>query len=479
MKEKIIIVCLSLLFLAASISLAQEIRKPVWAGQFYEKDKAALSAQIDDFLAVAKSDVFPSGKIQALIVPHAGYVYSGKTAASGYRLLQGKDIETVVILGPSHHIGFEGCSIYPEGGFETPLGVVEIDKSAAQAIARASGFGFIPEAHAQEHSLEVQVPFIQKMLPRAKIVPIVMGVPEESSIRTLANALANVLKDKKALIIASTDMSHYLEKEKANALDKNTIELVQTLKISTLLRKIERGENILCGGAAVVAALLYAQKMGEAKVAVLSYADSGPTGGPGSGVVGYFSAAVTTGPAAQTEFSLSPDEKKELLRLARQAVELFVREKKVVEYETANPNFLSEKGAFVTLKKKGELRGCIGYIEPLFPLHETVARCAIYAATEDTRFYPVTPAELKDLEYEISVLTPLKKIDNPAAVQVGKHGLVIAQGGQRGLLLPQVPVENNWGREEFLAQACLKAGFAPDAWKKGAEIYTFEAIVFH
>lgn len=505
MKGKAIAV-LPLFFLSASSFLpAQGLRKAVWAGQFYDGDRAALSAQIDGFLAAAKPDAAPPGKIQVLIVPHAGYAYSGRTAGAAYRLVQGMDVATVVILGPSHRVGFEGCSIYPEGGFETPLGITEVDKTAAQAIAKASGFGFLAEAHAEEHSIEVQVPFIQKVLPGARIVPIVMGFPSEQNIRMLAGALAKVLKDKKAIVIASTDMSHFLNRKEANALDKSTLDLVENQTIPALLRKIERNENILCGGEAVVTALLYAQKMGESRVTVLRYADSTEGGTPDDRVVGYFSAVVTTaagarnpasgysgqeaggGPRAvfsdgeggQSGFSLSADEKKELLRLARQTVERYVREKKVPEYDTSNPNFLSERGAFVTLKKKGELRGCIGYIAPVFPLFRAVIQCAVYAATEDPRFDPVAPAELKDLEYEISVLTPLIKIEDPKTVQVGKHGLVMAMGGRRGVLLPQVPVENGWGREEFLAQACLKAGLPSDSWKKGAEIYTFEAIVFH
>ena len=154
-------------------------------------------------------------------------------------------------------------------------------------------------------------------------------------------------------------------------------------------------------------------------------------------------------------------------------------EKKVIAYETTDPNLLAERGAFVTLKKRGDLRGCIGFIEPVASLSDTVIQTAIYAASEDPRFTPVTPQEVSDLEYEISVLTPPKKIDNPGRVQVGKHGLIIAMGKNRGVLLPQVPVENNWDRETFLCQACLKAGLPPDAWKKGAEISVFEAIVFH
>jgi AmmeMemoRadiSam system protein B/AmmeMemoRadiSam system protein A len=416
--------------------------------------------------------------VRALIVPHAGYVYSGPVAAFAYKLVQGTDFETAVIIGPTHRYGFEGCSIYPEGGFETPLGVAEVDKSIAQALITASGFSFDPEAHKEEHSVEVQVPFVQKVFPRAKIVPIVMGYPDEQTIRAMAGALAKVLKDKKALVIASTDMSHYLEKGKANALDAETMELIQNLKTNSLMRKVGRNENVLCGGGPVLSALLYAQKLGEAKVRILKYADSSQTTGDASGVVGYMAAAVYSG-RPLPEFTLSPEEKKGLLELARQAVDKFVRERKVVDFETTNPNFLAERGAFVTLTKGGRLRGCIGFIEPVYPLHLAVLRAAIYAATEDTRFHPVTADELKDLSYEISVLTPTRKIDDPRLVQVGKHGLVIARGNQRGLLLPQVAVENNWTREEFLAQCCLKAGLEADAWKKGAAISVFEAIVFH
>jgi AmmeMemoRadiSam system protein B/AmmeMemoRadiSam system protein A len=500
MKKQTVFFFLGVFLLSLS-ARSQGIRRPVWSGQFYDSDKEVLSRTLDRYLSAPGPGVPVPGRVRALIVPHAGYIYSGKTAAAAYRLVQGTDVDTVVILGPSHRVGFEGCSIYPRGGFETPLGVAEVDARLAQELIRASGFSFIPEAHAEEHSLEVQVPFIQKTLPRAKIVPVVMGIPSEETVRTLAGALARVLKDQKALVIASTDMSHFLRKSEANALDKNTIALVTELKTNVLLRKIERDENILCGGAAVVAALLYAQKLGETKVAILDYADSADAGGAEDRVVGYFAAAVTTtekspgggrlgallagagmltarASSPQAVFSLSAEEKKELLRLARQAVELYVRERKVMTYETAAPNLKAARGAFVTLRRRGDLRGCIGFIEAAYPLYLAVLQCAIYAATEDARFDPVSADELKGLDYEISVLTPLQKIDNPGQVQVGKHGLVIAQGGRRGLLLPQVPVENNWDREEFLAQACLKAGLPPEAWKKGAEIFVFEAIVF-
>jgi len=468
-----------LLFISLTISFswAQGIRKPVWDGQFYEKNPERLRAQVSTFLQNAKTKPSLSGKIQALIVPHAGYVYSGQVAAFAYNQVLGKDFETVVIIGPSHHFGFEGCSIYDKGGFETPLGVAKVDEPFALALSKTSGFKYISQAHEKEHSVEVQVPFIQKVLPEAKIIPIVMGLPAEKTIRTLADALAKISSKKKILVIASTDMSHYLLKEEANSVDADTISLLQSLKINTLLRKVENGENILCGGGPVLSALLYAQKMGTPKVETLSYADSSEKTGE-TRAVGYLAAAICTEPPS-LEFTLSKEEKTELLRLARLAITQYIKEKKVPEYEARNPNFLAPTGAFVTLNKKGVLRGCIGFPNPIYPLYQAVMRAAIYASSEDPRFPPVSLSELQTLDIEISVLTPLKKISDPKLVEVGRHGLVISRGTRTGLLLPQVAVENHWSRETFLKQACLKAGLEPDAWKQGADIFIFEAIVFH
>lgn len=476
MKKKFFFSFLIFLLFCTSLGLTQGIRKPVWEGQFYEKNPVILSAQIDRFLKQAKVSP-PPGEIQALIIPHAGYVYSGQIAAHGYKLAQEKNYETVIIIAPSHRFGFRGCSIYPQGGYETPLGVAEVDRAVASELSRVSGFKYIPQAHAEEHSVEVQVPFIQRTLPQAKIIPVVMGIPQRTTILTLAKALAEVAMEKKVLVIASTDLSHFEPKERCNEIDSGTISLIESFKTNTLIRKLEGHENIMCGGGPVVAALLYAQKRGEAKVQILKYGDSSLAGGGTYRVVGYLAAAIYTEPQ-RANFSLSSREKEDLIRLARMTVEHFVKEKEVINYTTQNPNFLSKKGAFVTLKKKGHLRGCIGFTEPIFPLYETIIRASIYAATQDPRFSPVSPEELKDLEFEISVLTPLEKIDNPRLIQVGKHGLVISKNGKKGLLLPQVPVENNWSREQFLRHTCLKAGLPEDAWQKGAELYVFEAIVF-
>jgi len=479
MNKKILLLFLSICFAATVGAWAQGVRKAMFAGTFYDGDKATLAARIEGYLgAVSELPAIP-GEVRALICPHAGYVYSGPTAAYAYKLVQGKPYETVIIIGTSHQYALDGASIYLKGAFETPLGIVSVDEELASAIAKASGFSYVAEAHAKEHSVEVQVPFIQKALPAAKIVPIVLGYPTRRNVYSLAEGIAKACGEKKVLIVASTDLSHYLSKAEANSLDAKTISLVKNINADTLIAKCASGENIMCGGGGVAATLIALKKAGQPQVAVLRYSDSSDASGDEVHVVGYLAAAVTVGPATAAEFFLTPEEKGELLQLARQAVQTYVAEKKVVARETKNPNLLSDRGAFVTLKKGGELRGCIGFIEPVASLWETVIRTAIYAASEDPRFTPVTPEEVKDLEYEISVLTPLKKIDNPRVVQVGKHGLVIAMGQNRGILLPQVPVENNWDRETFLCQACVKAGLPPDAWKKGAEISVFEAIVFH
>jgi len=477
MKHKIVSIVL-IGALAALLSWAQDIRKSVCAGSWYDNNPEALSRQLDMYLLQTEPSA-PMEGIVGLIAPHAGYVYSGQIAAHAYRLIHGKNYDTAIIIGTSHRFGFKGCSIYPKGGYETPFGVAQVDEILASEISKASGFKFIPEAHAGEHSVEMQVPFIQKVLPAAKIVPILMGSPSKKTISSLAEAFVKTLSGKRALIIASTDLSHFFPKEKANAVDTETLSLIESMDTDTIIKKMGRRENIMCGGGPVAAVLLYAKNIGDAKVETLKYADSSQVGGDESRVVGYMAAAVYAGKSAAPSFSLTLDEKTGLLQIARTTLDRYVRNNEVYRPETDNPKFLSPKGAFVTLKKKGALRGCIGFIEPVLPLHETIVQATIYAASKDARFSPVSSSELKEINLEISVLTPPQKIDAPREVKVGKHGLIIVKGNRRGLLLPQVPVENRWSRLTFLQRTCQKAGLPKDAWKSGAEIYTFEAIVFH
>ncbi len=467
---------ISCILLISVFALSQSIRRPVFSGKFYPSDSTELSKMIDGFLDKVKLPEV-KGKIKGIIAPHAAYIYSGAVAAYSYKLVERKDYDTVIVVAPTHNYGFLGCSIYPSGYYETPLGRAKIDEYLAKEIMKNSGFKYIPKVHIPEHAIEVQIPFIQKVLPKAKIVPIIMGYQNEKTIRRLADALANSIKGKKALIVASTDMSHYNPKEKANRIDRNTISLLKDYKCNTLIKKIERGTGIMCGGGPVVSMLLAIKALGSPEVKILKYADSSDFGGSPSQVVGYLSAAVIL-PEEKEDFNLTSEEKRELLKIARRTIENFILKKEIPNFDIKNKKLLEKRGAFVTIKEKGRLRGCIGFTAPLFPLYQTVIKAAIFASTRDPRFPPLVPQELPKIEIEISVLTPLRKINKPDEIIVGKHGILISKKGRSGLLLPQVAIENGWDKEEFLKQTCYKAGLPKNCWKKGAEIYIFEAIVF-
>jgi len=465
---------LCLWLLIAPAAPAQGIRKAVVAGQFYPGGKDLLSRQIDLFLREAPRETIDA-TIRGLIVPHAGYVYSGKIAARAYAAASGSSVETVVIIGPAHHLGFHGCSVYQEGGYETPLGIAEIDAPLAKRISRSGGFLFRPGAHREEHSIEVQVPFIQTVFPGAKIVPILMGYPESETVLALSAALKKCLPGTRSLIIASTDLSHFLAHEEASVRDEETIRSIRELKTKSLLRKIERGANIMCGGGPVLSLLEYARAYPGTTVKAFAYADSSEAGGPEDRVVGYFAGAVIS---PSTPFSLSPWEKDRLLQISRTALSRSLLSQPIDVPPPSNPNLLRKRGTFVTLKKKGSLRGCIGFSEPILPLYQSVIQAVIFAAKRDPRFPPVSRSELPDLEIEISVLGPLVPLDTPRNIKIGTHGLIIEKNDARGLLLPQVPVENGWSRSTFLKQVCRKAGLPIDGWESGARLYTFEAIVF-
>ena len=335
MKKQLALGLLSVAVLAG-IAEAQGTRKPVFAGAFYDADPARLAALVDGYLKSAAEPPVEAREARVLIAPHAGYIFSGQAAAHAYRVARGRPIETVVVVGTSHQFALDGGSVYLRGGYETPLGTVPVDEALAARIARASGFSYVAAAHEKEHSVEVQVPFIQRVLPDARIVPIVLGYPTRASINALAKGLGEALASPGALIVVSTDLSHYLDKEEANAVDARTIDLVRKADAGAIADRSARGENMMCGGGGVAAALLAVKKLGPPRVTVLRYTDSSAVTGDTARVVGYLAAAVSAGtPAAR--FSLSEDEKTELLELARRAVRTFVEDSRVVEYQTANP----------------------------------------------------------------------------------------------------------------------------------------------
>jgi AmmeMemoRadiSam system protein B/AmmeMemoRadiSam system protein A len=417
------------------------------------------------------------------------YMYSGQVAAHAYKLLEGKKYDIVVIVAPSHRAYFHGASVYPTGGYRTPLGIVPVAEEITEALRKKSSLiDFIPQAHSQEHSLEIQLPFLQVVLKDFRLVPIVMGDQDLQTCEEVSRAVAEAIKGKNALLIASTDLSHFHTYDKTVALDQQFVQHVKEFDPEGLNKALGGGQCEACGGGPVVAVMLAAQALGADKSEVLNYANSGDVTGDRSRVVGYMAGALyrSTGTArvhtkkkAGIDLGLSDEEKKTLHEIAHTVIWNKASGKKVPEFKITSERLQELRGAFVTITKKGSLRGCIGHIKGVTPLYKSVEEMAAAAAFQDPRFPPVTKKELKDLEIEISVLTPFEQITDVSEIEVGKHGIYMERGFYSGLLLPQVATEYGWDRETFLEHTCRKAGLPPDAWKdKETRIYIFSADIF-
>jgi len=445
-------------------------KEPVVAGSFYPADKESLQKILQEFLSKVTRVKSPE-RIIALVSPHAGYIYSGQVAASGYKQLEGKDINKVILIGPSHHKGFNGASVYTKGFFKTPLGDVRInEKLAEDLLNEEADVKFFPEAFEKEHSLEVQLPFLQTVLKDFTIIPILVGSPSRKTFSHLTSKISEIL-DEKTIIIASTDLSHYHNYEKAKEMDSKVISAIERLSLKDAENLLKTGEGEFCGGYSLIIALEAARMAGANIGATFKYANSGDVTGDKERVVGYASIGLFKEP-------LTDEEKKELIALARDAIREYVTKNQIIDKEIKNPKFKTDGAVFVTIKEKGQLRGCIGHIQPYMPLYKSVIENAISAATEDPRFMPITKDELKDLDIEITILSPLLPVRNVNNIIIGKHGLVIRKYNHSGILLPQVPVEFGWDRETFLKQICYKAGLPSDSWKD-AELYYFTAEIIH
>jgi hypothetical protein len=465
------------------------VRQPAVAGQFYPADPTELRRMVDDFVAQAEVPNL-SGQIVALIAPHAGYIYSGKVAAHSYALLKGQRFERVVVIAPSHFEAFPFISIYNGDAYATPLGDVEVDKEFAAKLVKMnpliqlSSRGHTPTQQQGEHALEVQLPFLQRMLGEFKLVPIVMGEQTYETERALGVSLAKMIQGTHTLIVASSDLSHYHPYAEASKIDLKTLKAIERWDYLSLSLNLESRVWEACGGGPIVAAMIAAERLGAKQARILKYANTGDVTGDRSRVVGYGAVALVKSESRSAviePFSLGPKEKEVLIGLARKSVETVVREKKL--YEPPVPEFpalLEERGAFVTLKEKAELRGCIGLITAEKPLYLGVRDAAAFAAVRDPRFSPVTAGELPQLEYEISVLTPFRRVLDVKEIRVGRDGLLMIRGDNEGVLLPQVPTEQGWDRKTFLEGLCLKAGLPRQAWQdEAADIFAFSAIVLY
>ncbi len=460
---------------ATARAQSADVRPPAVAGFFYPSDPDSLRERIEDLLTAASADgIDPALPIRAGIVPHASLDYSGLVAARFYRAVQGRHYDAVVLIAPSHQEAYEGVSIWPGTRLGTPLGEVPIDRALAERlVADDDDIHFAAAGYGTEHSLEVQLPFLQTVLPGVPVVPLMLGQQSLDRSYRLARTLATVLAGRDVLLLATSDLSHYHDYGTAAWLDQELLELVRSNDPFLLGYRAFTGELEACGTGGIVTVLEAARRLGAGRTQVVSFAHSGWRTGDTSSVVGYAAVTVSDGPPGSG--ALAPGEAESLVEIARRSVGASVRGDTLPPMPTLTPALMRKQGAFVTLRADGVLRGCVGAVFAVRPLAQQVRESAV-AASRDERFPPVSAAELPLLDYEITVLSPLTLLDDPGSVVIGRDGLMLIQGESHGVLLPWVPVEQGWDRETFLEQVGVKAGLSREAWRQpGTLLFSFSA----
>jgi MEMO1 family protein len=460
-------------------------RQPAVAGQFYSDNPTELRSMIEGFYAQVKSK--PEKNIAAVISPHAGYVFSGPIAAEAYAQIDpDREFDNVFVLASSHQHYFMGASIYNLGDYVTPLGKVPVNIDLANNLIEENPvFQFHPDADKREHSLEVQIPFLQVRLNKPfKLVPIILGTQSPESCEKIAEALLPFFNEKN-LFVVSSDFSHYPSYEDAKEADQATCDAITSGDPGTFLdflkkykkKDIPNLATNCCGWTSVTTLLYMTSEAGDYQYEPVAYINSGDSRyGDRHQVVGYWAIAVKR----TQEFVFTDAEQKELLEIARQTIESWIGDHKVPKIDATDfsDNLMMHAGAFVTLHKNGALRGCIGRFTADIPLYRVIQEMAIAAATEDPRFPQVSENEIKDLNLEISVLSPMRKMESIEELELGKHGIYIKKGFSGGTFLPQVATETGWNKEEFLGHCSRdKAGLGWDGWKT-SDVFVYEAFVF-
>ncbi len=482
MKTRIALIIAMLL----STSIFAQTRKPAVAGKWYPNSKKELSAMLNEFFQKVDLDKEKlSLKPFGLISPHAGFVYSGQVSAYAYSTIRGEQYDTVILLGCSHYYLNNTVSIYDGDYYETPLGKVPIAREMVKNILQADkDFLFQEHTHSVEHSLESQIPFLQYALSKDfSIIPILIMSKDTSLLNKLSDTLIEIVNrsEKRILFVISTDMSHYHPYQEAVEMDRRTIDMIINSEDRKLKESILDGSSELCGYWAVYTFQHIARHFNAEKACLLKYQNSGDVTGDKSGVVGYTAIVFTKDDEDKSDDELGQANKEFLLNLARRSIRHYLNKKEMLEIEPPEQSILNkERAVFVTLRKDGNLRGCIGQMIAQDKLYKAVIDMAVSAAFQDWRFNPVRLEELDEISIEISVLTPLQRIDNIDEIVLGRHGVYVKKGHRTGVYLPQVAEETGWSKEEFLRSLCShKAGLSPDAYlDKDTELYIFQVIKF-
>ncbi len=480
----------------AEATQPRSVREPVVMGSFYPAESQTLQNEVDAYLHPAAS-LNIQGRIVALMVPHAGYAFSGKIAGVGWGTQKHGRVDTVYVIGTAHRMQSSGAAVWIGDAFRTPLGEYAVDRQAVQALLQmCPNIHNQPEAWSQEHSVEVQVPFLQRVLPNAKLVPLIMGPSTPEQIASVARALVRQAEGRQVLLVASTDLSHYPRGQDAARVDHALLGSLATLNVVQFQRTdaewmgkgIPQLDCTVCGKEALEVVMQVAKSQGAIRAQVLQYTHSGEVSGQQDRVVGYAALAFTapeepesTSGEVMVNGMFTSDQGQALLNLARHTLT------QALQFESARKVALpgldwmkTKRGVFVTLKQKQQLRGCIGMTEAVMPLSEAVPQLARAAAFEDPRFPPLRCDEWERTSLEISVLSPLHKVRSVKEIRLGTDGVMVRAQGRTGLFLPQVAQETGWDLETFLNEVCYqKAHLPPDAWKDPAtEIWTFTVQVF-
>ncbi len=461
-------------------------REPVVAGTFYSEDANSLKQQLGDFFSVFEKQK-ARDNISAVIVPHAGYVYSGLVAASAYaKISKDAQYDNVFIIGSSHHVSFRGASVYNQGNYKTPLGLVKVNVELAnQLIKSTKEIIFKSEAHLEEHTIEVQLPFLQFYLEKMPpVIPLLIGTQDVEVCRRIANSLSSYFNSKNLFVISS-DFSHYPEGDSAKMNDSLTADAICRNNPEDLKKVLDENRHrgvanlftSLCGWTSVLT-LLYMTTGKPFVYSKVMYQNSGDVlNGSKKRVVGYQSIIIER--KEKNDIGLTAVEKDSLIALCRKQIVGELGEKWIDKEELKVPDFMKKwNSAFVSVYVAGELRGCLGRFDSDLRLEVLLKDLAVSAAFGDRRFHPVVKDELDDLRIEISLLTPMRKVSSINEIVLGKHGVYVKKGLNTGTFLPQVVDKTNWTKEEFLGHLSRdKARIGWDGWKE-AEIYVYEAIVF-
>ncbi len=480
---------------AEPVKVAKAVLHSPLAGKWYPADGQALSRQIEGFFQ--KADVEPRADVIALILPHAGYQFSGQTAVCGLATTD-KEYKRIVIIGPSHYVPMEDMLSVPRvTHYETPLGEIPLDVEFIEKLLKHPVFQNSPQTHEYEHSVQIELPLLQYRQKDFKLVPIVAGACSSETIEKAAAVLKGLVDDG-TVVIASSDFVHYGRNygyvpftenipEQIKKLDMGAYEHIARLDIGGFLEYKQRTGATICGYIPLAILLSMLDKSAEAKL--IKYTTSGELTGDFSNSVSYLSVSFSgrwgnvAGIEPQTTNpGLTEEDKEQLLNLARQSLVYFLENRRVPQLSelnvTANEAMKSPRAVFVTLKKNSHLRGCIGDIFPQRPLCRSVAINAINAGVNDRRFLPVTKQECNDITIEISALTAPQPIGSADEIRIGIDGVVLNKDGRSAVFLPQVAPEQGWDVNQMLTHLSLKAGLSGDAWKEGASFLVFQAVIF-